>query len=60
MEGGSTVKIVVTSIESRTYTFEAEAVEGCQLLTDGRYKETSNFPIDKINHCWFATKYEIE
>ena len=54
------MKIVVTSIESRTYTFEAEAVEGCQLLTDGRYKETSNFPIDKINHCWFATKYEIE
>ncbi|MEA3333896.1 MAG: hypothetical protein U9Q58_09890 [Pseudomonadota bacterium] len=58
MEGGSTVTIVVTNIDDRTYTFEGKAVDGCQRIIDGRYIETSNFPIDIINHCWFAQKYK--
>ncbi len=52
---GPILKVVVTNIDDRTYTFEGK-VDGGE-ITDGIFKETSNFPVDKINHCWFATKY---
>ena len=54
---GNTLKVVVTNITDRTYTFEGNVDIECQNITDGRYKETSNFPIDDKNYCWFARKW---